>query len=123
MTETEIFGERPWLEPDDLPEEGLNVTITAVEKRPFGRNQEPRTEVQFKELGKTLTLWRQLFKRIKELSGEPDTDNWPGVRLKLVRVTPIINGVEGKPYIAIEPADDPPKKKPTLTRRTPNPTP
>jgi hypothetical protein len=125
MTEEEIFGNRPWLEPEDLPEEGLNVTIAGVEKRPSGRNRDPKTEVRFNELEKTLTLFWQHFKKIKELTGEANTDNWIGLRIKLVRVTQIVNGIEGKPYISIEPADDlskkPAAKKPTLTRRTPTP--
>jgi hypothetical protein len=118
MTEDELFEPRPWLEPDDIPAEGINVTIERVERHPFGRKQEIRNEVRFEELLKTLTLWRPVFTKIKELSGMPNTDTWPGFRLKLVRVTPVINGSEGKPYIALEPAD-PPKKKPTLKRRTP----
>jgi hypothetical protein len=119
MTEDELFEPRPWLEASDIPTEGINVTIECVERHPFGKKQEIRNEVRFAELLKTLTLWRPFFKRIEELSGQPNTDSWPGFRLKLVRVTPVINGSEGKPYIAIEPADPLPKKKPTLKRRTP----
>jgi hypothetical protein len=117
MTEEEIFGKRPWLEPDDLPEEGQNVTIVDVEKRPCGKNRDPKTEVRFNELERTLTLYWQHYKKIKELSGEANTDDWVGLRIKLVRVTPTVNGVEEKPYVAIEPADDPPKK-PTLKRKS-----
>jgi hypothetical protein len=118
MNERELYGDKPWLEHYDINPEGENVTVEHVEKRLDGK----QPLLHFYEKTKPLTLFWHVYRDIKRILGEDDTDNWENRCIKLVPTIIKINGGDEKETIKIEAADPvekkpEPKKLPTLKRR------
>ena len=121
MTREEIFGDRWFLKGVDLEQAGTTGTIDVVEKLPVGRDRELKATVGFREFKKRLILNETQFNAIVEISGQDDTDNWPGVRVRLRPSTVTIKNGGGEKTvdtIVIEAAaPEKPAEKFTLTRK------
>ena len=108
MTESEAFGESWRFKASDLEKNGRNITIEAVSMKAVGKNYDPKPALHFQSEKKVLLLNRTQFRRIMELTGESNTDNWSGYRIKLCPGTIHIkedNGTKTVDTIIIEPAD------------------
>jgi hypothetical protein len=77
----EVFPSR-FLNAADLNGHAPVVTIARVELQTVGKEQKPVVYFEGKE--KAIVLNRTNFVAIVELTGEDDTDQWPGHRIKLV---------------------------------------
>jgi len=106
MTESEAFGERWWFKASDLEKNGKNVTIEDVSIKTCGKNYDDKPAVHFESENKVLPLNKTQFNQIVKLTGEEDTDNWTGYRIKLCPGTiQIKKENRNVDTIVIEPAD------------------
>jgi hypothetical protein len=108
MTRNQLFPSR-WLKANDIAPDGEEVTIRSVTIEQVGQNRETKPVVAFEELDRALVCNRTNFSSIADLTGEPDTDNWPGHRVKLVRVH-VPFGSKNVEAIRIEAAEKPAKR-------------
>ena len=83
MKSSEVFPSR-WLKAADLDSEGKEVTIKEVTIEVIGENNETKPVMKFDELKTALICNVTNWNTIVELTGEEDSDNWPGRRIKLV---------------------------------------
>jgi hypothetical protein len=113
MTKNEIYPSR-WIKAADLDREGENVTIRNVTVEEVGENREKKPVIEFDELDRNLIVNVTNWNTIAEITGQADSDNWPGRKIKLVRVRVPFGGktVEA---IRVESAD---QVKPKPARRT-----
>lgn len=72
-----------YLKASDLGEVQPVCTIDRVELEPVGRDKEIKPIVFFKSKQKGLVLNKTNSKKIAEIAGSPDTDDWSGVAVKL----------------------------------------
>lgn len=72
-----------YLKASDLGDAQPNVLIDRVELEPVGRDKEMKPIVYFKGKQKGLVLNKTNSKKIAELAGSPDTEEWAGVSVKL----------------------------------------
>ena len=72
-----------YLKASDLGDVQPVCTIDRVEIEPVGRDREMKPIVFFKSKQKGLVLNKTNSKKIAEIAGSPDTDDWPGVAVKL----------------------------------------
>lgn len=72
-----------YLKASDLGEVQPVCTIDRVEIEAVGRDKEMKPVLYFKGKQKGLVLNKTNSKKIAEISGSPDTDDWGGVAVKL----------------------------------------
>lgn len=111
MKSTDIFPSK-YLRAADLNGHEPVVTIDRVAMETLGDDRKP--VVYFKGKDKGVVLNKTNFNAIEDISGEEDTDNWGGTKVKLVVVKVEFQG-KRVPAIRIEEAGAPPKP------RTPEP--
>jgi uncharacterized protein (DUF849 family) len=106
MNVKQIFPS-PWLSPDDIGDRRVEVVIAGaafVEVHNRRTNsKEQRLAISFHKATKRMIVNKTQSLRIAEITGEFDTDNWPGHRIAL-RVGRAPNG---KPTIVVERASVP----------------
>jgi hypothetical protein len=113
MTKNDVFPSQ-WKKATDLNREGEELTIKEVTMEKIGENSETKAAVWFEECNEGLICNVTNWNTIVELTGEEDSDNWPGKRMRLVRARVPFGG-KIVDAIRIEAAT--PKPKPTLKRR------
>jgi hypothetical protein len=72
-----------YLKASDLGEAQPIVAIDRVEVEPVGRGKEMKPIVYFAGKQKGMVLNKTNSKKIAEIAGSPDTDDWSGVNIKL----------------------------------------
>jgi hypothetical protein len=122
MKRDEVFPSR-WLKAADLDRGDFdgNVTIKEVRWEEIGEEREEKAVVAFEEVDKELVLNVTNWDRIVELTGQEDSDNWIGGRIKLIRVK-VPYGGKTVDAIRIDPSD-PDKPKPVLKKSALRPVP
>lgn len=75
-----------YLKADDIPEEGMVLTISEVEIKELGqgKDKEVKPVVSFKEVEKGLVCNKTNCNTIHKLTGSDDTDDWVGHKIKLI---------------------------------------
>lgn len=101
MNVKQIFPS-PWLSTDDLGQRRVEVVIAGAEMVEVHNRRtnekERRLAIRFERASKRMLLNKTQAFRIAELTGQVDTDNWPGHRIAL-RVGRAPNG---KPTILVD---------------------
>jgi hypothetical protein len=104
MKSNQVFPSR-WLKAAEISPEGEQVTIRAVRLEEVGEKKERKAVMSFDETDQllvvNLTNWNSIF----ELTGKDDSDDWPGRKIKLVRVKAQF-GKKTVDAIRIEAADE-----------------
>lgn len=79
MKRNEVFVGK-YLKADDLPDEGMPVTIdhVVVEEVGGAEKKESKPVIYFQETEKGLVCNLTNWKSIEKVTGEGDTDNWTG---------------------------------------------
>ena len=72
-----------YLKASDLGEAQPVVTIDRVEVEPVGRGKEMKPVIYFAGKQKGMVLNKTNSKKIAEIAGSHDTDDWAGVQVKL----------------------------------------
>lgn len=72
-----------YLKASDLGDAQPVVTIDRVEVEPVGRGKEMKPVIYFSGKQKGMVLNKTNSKKIAEIAGSPDTDDWHGVRVRL----------------------------------------
>lgn len=72
-----------YLKASDLGQSQPVVTIDRVEVEPVGRGKEMKPVVYFAGKQKGMVLNKTNSKKIAEISGSMDTDDWHGVQIRL----------------------------------------
>lgn len=103
MKATDVFPSK-YLRAADLDGREHVVTIDRVDSEMLGDDR--KLVVYFMGKEKGLVLNRTNFTAIEDISKEDDTDNWPGVQIKLVTAKV---DYQGKRVPAIR-IDEPPRK-------------
>jgi hypothetical protein len=75
-----------YLKADDVPEEGLVVTIKGCELAELGQGKDKETKpvLAFKELEKGLVCNKTNCATIHKLTGSDNTDDWVGHKIRLI---------------------------------------
>lgn len=75
-----------YLKADEIPEEGMVLTISEVEIKELGQGKDKETKpvVSFRELEKGLVCNKTNCNTIHKLTGSDDTDDWVGHKIKLI---------------------------------------
>jgi hypothetical protein len=123
MKVSEIYSTR-WIKVEQLPPEGKELTIARVGMEEIGREKEEKPVCAFAEIESRLVLNPTNLRKIAELTGKDDTDDWPGVKIRLVRVE-VPFGPDMVAAIRVEACGKAPLQTPQkLVRRTlPKPAP
>jgi len=94
MKRTEAFPSK-YLRAADLGTKPITVTIVSVSyeklKNPEGKEQD-KTILHFKETKKELPLNMTNWDAVADVTGEDDSDDWPGHKLELYPTTTIMAG-------------------------------
>lgn len=85
MTRSQVYPSR-WLNAADVSPDGEHVTIRKVTMQEIGEKRERKPICAFDEIDKELVVNVTNWTSIEELTGEDDSDKWPGHVVKLVRV-------------------------------------
>jgi len=72
-----------YLKASDLGESAPVVTIDRIEVEPIGRDKEIKPVLYFKGKEKGLVLNKTNAKKIAELTGSKDTDDWNGCQIRI----------------------------------------
>lgn len=82
---SEVF-KSDYLKADDIPEEGIVLTITGCEivELGQGKDKESKPVLTFKELEKGLVCNKTNCNTIHKLTGSDDTDDWVGNKIRLI---------------------------------------
>lgn len=72
-----------YLKASDLGEASPVVTIDRVEVEPVGRDKEIKPVLYFQGKAKGLILNKVNAKKIAELTGSKDTEDWTGCRIRI----------------------------------------
>lgn len=72
-----------YLKASDLGETQPVVTIDRVEVEPVGRGKEMKPVIYFANKQKGMVLNKTNSKKIAEIAGSSDTDDWHGVQVRL----------------------------------------
>lgn len=112
---SEVF-KSDYLKAEDIPEEGMVLTISGVEIKELGQGKDKETKpvLSFKEIEKSLVCNKTNCNTVHKLTGSDDTDDWVGHKVRLLsmevqfkdELVPAIR-ISGKPVKAAAP------KKPT----------
>jgi hypothetical protein len=105
MKISQIFPSR-WLKAVDLGPDGETVTIRKVTMELVGEERENKPVITFDEIDKELVLNVTNANAIADVTGQDDSDNWPGQVIKLVRVK-VQWGAKTVDAIRIEAPDEP----------------
>ena len=76
-----------YLKASDLGTNVVIVTIAHVTIEPVGQNKDQKPVVYFEGKQKGMVLNRINSKKITEIAGTPETDEWTGVRVALFATT------------------------------------
>ncbi len=76
-----------YLKASDLGTNQPVVTIAHIKQEPVGRDKEMKAVVYFQGKEKGVVLNKTNAKKIIEIAGTPETDDWPGVRVRLFAST------------------------------------
>jgi hypothetical protein len=117
MIRNEVYPSR-WLNAVDLSPDGEQVTIRKVTMEEIGEKRERKPICAFDEIDKELVVNVTNWTSIEELTGEDDSDNWPGHVVKLVRVRVPFGG-KNVEAIRVEAADA--KQRRSLPLKKPKP--
>jgi len=82
MKEHDVYPSQ-WLSATDIPEGGLVVTVRGVSLAEVGRDKDSKPVLSFEELDKGLILNKTNWRNMVLLTGEADSDNWPGATVEL----------------------------------------
>lgn len=72
-----------YLKASDLGEKSPLVTIDRIEVEPIGRDKEMKPVLYFQGKDKGLVLNKTNAKKIAELTGSKDTDDWHGCQIRI----------------------------------------
>ena len=117
MTRNQVYPSR-WLKAADLAPEGEQVTISNVTLEKIGEEREEKPVMAFGEIEKELVVNVTNWNSIAELTGEENSDDWPGHVIKLVRVRVPFGG-KNVEAIRVEAADAKPRRSPPLKKPKP----
>jgi hypothetical protein len=117
MKRNQIFPSR-WLRATDLAPEGQQVTIRNVTAEKIGEERKEKPIMSFDEIDKELVVNVTNWTSIAELTGEDDSDNWPGHVVKLVRVR-VQYGAKTVDAIRVEADDAKPRRSPPVRKPKP----
>ena len=106
-----------YLKASDLADAEPVVTIARVELETIGRDKDHKLVAYFDGKAKGLILNKTNAKRIAELLGSPESDDWIGQRIRLYATTAEFAGesfecVRVKAVTAARPVAPPPAPKP-----------
>ena len=85
MKRNDIYPSR-WLKAADLPQGGETLTIERVTEEAIGKDRERKPVATFENYDKELVINPTNWDSIVELTGQADSDDWPGHRVRLVRL-------------------------------------
>lgn len=82
---SEVFKSE-YLKADDIPEEGMVLTISDVEIKELGqgKDKEVKPVISFKEIEKGMVCNKTNCNTIHKLTGSDDTDDWVGHNIRLI---------------------------------------
>lgn len=72
-----------YLKASDLGDKQPIVTIDRIEVEPIGRDKEMKPVIYFQGKDKGLVLNKTNAKKIAELTGSKDTDDWAGCQIRV----------------------------------------
>lgn len=72
-----------YLKASDLGDKSPVVEIARIEVEPIGRNKEMKPVLYFVGKDKGFVLNKTNARKIAELTGSKDTEDWPGCRVRL----------------------------------------
>lgn len=72
-----------YLKASDLGDKSPVVTIDRIEVEPIGRDKEMKPVIYFQGKEKGLVLNKTNAKKIAELTGSKDTDDWSGCQIRI----------------------------------------
>jgi hypothetical protein len=72
-----------YIKASDLGDKQPVVTIDRIEVEPIGRDKEMKPVIYFQGKDKGLVLNKTNAKKIAELTGSKDTDDWAGCQIRL----------------------------------------
>ena len=72
-----------YLKASDLGDKSPVVTIDRIEVEPIGRDKEMKPVIYFQGKEKGLVLNKTNAKKIAELTGSKDTDDWAGCQVRI----------------------------------------
>lgn len=81
-----------YLKASDLGTAQPVVTIDRVEHEPVGREREMKAVLYFQNKEKGMVLNKTNAKKISELIGSPETDEWTGFRIRIFATTTEFGG-------------------------------
>jgi hypothetical protein len=105
MKISQIFPSR-WLKAADLGPDGETVTIRKITMELVGEDRENKPVITFDEIDKELVLNVTNANAIADVTGEDDSDNWPGQVIKLVR-SRVQFGAKTVDAVRVEAPDEP----------------
>jgi hypothetical protein len=75
-----------YLKADEIPDEGMILTITGVELAELGQGKDKETKpvISFREVEKGLVCNKTNCNTIHKLTGSDDTDDWVDHKIKLI---------------------------------------
>jgi hypothetical protein len=118
MKRDDVFPS-PFLKAADLNGEPVTLTIASVTYETFKNrkgNDEQKPVVAFRKTKKRLIVNITNFDAIVDLTGEADTDDWPGHKIEAFP-TEVQVGSEMKPCIRVRAPEGELKLQATATRR------
>lgn len=111
---SEVF-QSDYLKADEVPEEGMVLTISGVEIKELGqgKDKDVKPVLSFEETGKQLVCNKTNCNTLVKLTGSDDTDDWDGHKIKLIAVEvqfkdEMVNAIR----ISSKPVKAAPKKAP-----------
>lgn len=100
-----------YLKASDLGDKSPIVTIDRVEVEPIGRDKEIKPVLYFQGKDKGVVLNKTNAKKIAELTGSKDTEDWTGCQIRIFASTTEFSG-ETVECIRVKAAGVPAKPKP-----------
>ena len=106
-----------YLKASDLGDAEPIVTIARVALEAIGRDKDHKLVVYFEGKSKGLVANKTIAKKIAELTGSPETEDWPGYPIRLYSTTADFGGesfevIRVKAATVARPAAPPPPPKP-----------
>lgn len=110
-----------YLKADEIPEEGMVLTISEVEIKELGQGADKQVKpvITFEEVEKQLVCNKTNCNTLVKLTGSDDTDDWAGHKVRLIAMEVQFGGdlvnsirisskpVKTAPKKAAKPAQDP----------------
>lgn len=118
---SELFPSN-YLKADEIPEEGMVVTITGCEVVELGqgKDKESKPVLSFKGLDKGLVCNKTNCNTIHKLTGSDDTDDWIGHQIKLITLEVDFQGtMTNSIRVSSKPVKAAPKKAPATPAEEP----